>query len=151
MLKNVLITLLSVYVFTQQPAPVLRGTWTATVGPTQIYYGSWSGQLRPGSLDSAQGSWVIVNASNQIVLEGTWSAERSVRGWEGTWSARPVKRASSGQASPGRALSGTWQAAVKDFEGKTLADMLQRTFEEQVSGSWRSGRLAGSWSLRGSR
>src|SRR4029450_4505217 len=109
MLKGLLITLLTAYAFAQQPATVLRGTWTAS-GPNQIYRGSWSGQWLSGSPNSAQGSWAVLNASNQIVLQGTWSADRSSRGWQGTWSARVVTRSSSGRPSAGRAFSGTWQA-----------------------------------------
>jgi hypothetical protein len=132
--------------FAQAP-PVLHGTWTATAGPTQVYRGSWSAQPLPDNPNAVRGSWTLVNGVNQVVLEGTWSAEKSVGGWQGTWSARILTRPSS----PGRLVSGTWQATTGDSSGKTLAEMLQHTMQRQVTGSWRSGRLAGNWSLRGSR
>jgi hypothetical protein len=141
----------------QQPAPppALRGAWAATAGPKQVYRGSWSAQVLTQTANRAQGSWALLNATNQIVLEGTWSAGKSARGWDGTWSARVVTRQSgSGRAASGRsgqAFSGTWQAAAADSKNKTLADMLQSTLEKQVSGSWQSGRQSGNWSLRGSR
>jgi hypothetical protein len=139
----------------QQPAPALRGSWTATVGAKQVYRGSWSAQVLIETANRAQGAWALLNATHQIVLEGTWSAEKSARGWNGTWSARVVTRQSgSGRAASGQSgqlLSGTWQTAAADSKNKTLADMLQSTIERQVSGSWQGGRRNGSWSLLGSR
>jgi hypothetical protein len=138
-------TLLVCCAFAQVP-PVLHGTWTATAGPTQVYRGSWSAQPLPDKPNTVRGSWTLVNGANQVVVEGSWSAEKSVGGWQGTWSARILTRPSS----PGRLVSGTW-ATTGDSSSKTLTEMLQYTMQRQVTGSWRSGRLAGNWSLRGSR
>jgi len=95
------------------------------------------------------GAYGLGDDSNRIVLEGTWSARRvnapaklTVPHWQGTWTAR---------AGAGRALSGTWQADLAGFSGKTFEDMLKRTVEQQVSGSWRSGRAQGNWRLQGSK
>ena len=54
-------------------------------------------------------------------------------------------------AGAGRTFSGTWQADLAGFTGKTFEDMLKRTVEQQVSGSWRSGRAQGNWWLQGSK
>jgi hypothetical protein len=41
-----------------------------------------------------------------------------------------------------------WDAAMSDFNGKTFEDMLKRTAEKQIGGSWRSGGAQGNWWLR---
>ena len=100
--------------------------------------GRWSAQVLPATKNAANGSWTLFNESNQIVLEGTWSARKSAAGWQGTWSAR----------IQGRNVSGTWTAEMPDFNGKTFEDMLKRTAEKQIGGSWQSGRAQGNWWLR---
>jgi len=129
----------------QQPAEVLSGSWTASAGPKQVYRGRWSGQRLPDKPNAALGSWVVVNDANETVQQGTWAAEKSAQGWRGQWSARVA----TGRDSTGTVISGTWQSAA-DSKGTTLADLLRRTLEEQVAGSWRSGQLAGYWWLKGS-
>jgi len=124
----------------QQAPPVLRGSWVATAGPKQVFRGRWSAQVLPGTKNAAHGSWTLLNASNQIVLEGTWSARKSARGWQGTWSGRKQK---------GGSMSGTWEAADTDgFNGKTFEDLLKRTAEKQIAGSWQSRRAQGNWWLQ---
>jgi hypothetical protein len=117
--------------------PVLQGSWIATTGPNRYLRGRWSAVL-PATTNAANGSWTLFNESNQIVLEGTWSARKSADGWQGTWSAR----------IHGRNVTGTWNAAMADFNGKTLADMLERTAKKQIGGSWHSGRAQGNWWLQ---
>ena len=132
--------------FAQQPPDVLRGSWSATVGPNQVYRGQWSGQPLPGQANAVQGSWLVLNDASQILLQGTWAADKAKEGWRGQWSARIA----TGRQASGPMLSGTWQSTA-DAKSATLAEMLQRTLVEQVSGSWSSGRLAGNWWLKGLR
>jgi hypothetical protein len=139
--------LLVSYALAQESRPVLRGVWSATAGASATFRGRWSAEI--DAPDAASGSWTILDDSNRIVLEGTWSARRvsapaklTVPHWHGTWRAR---------ARAGRALSGTWQADLAGFSGKTFEDMLKRTLERQVSGSWHSGRTLGDWWLQGSK
>jgi len=128
----------------QTPTPPdehsFRGAWIASAGPTQIYRGRWWASFQPKAHNSAQGSWTLLSDSNQILLEGTWSAQKSQRGWEGKWSAR---------VGEGRAFSGTWSSDVSDANIKTFEDMLKAALEKQISGSWRSGRMQGTWWLQG--
>ncbi len=126
----------------QQSPIVVRGNWVATVGPTQTFRGRWSGQVSAHNKNAALGSWTLLGDHNQIVLEGTWSAQKSLQGWRGTWTAR---------IASGRSFSGTWTADLTDFKGKTFEDMLSATLEKQVSGSWQSGRYQGNWWLTGLR
>jgi hypothetical protein len=138
--------LLVSYALAQESRPVLQGVWSATAG-TSAFRGRWSAEI--DAPDAASGSWTLLDDSNRIVLEGTWSARRvsasaklTVPHWHGTWRAR---------ARAGRALSGTWQADLAGFSGKTFEDMLKRTVEQQVSGSWHGGRALGNWWLQGSK
>jgi hypothetical protein len=137
-----------------QASPIVqRGTWTATVGPStaQVMRGSWSAETTSATPNAARGSWTLLNANNEIALEGTWSAMKSSSGgWQGTWSARAVTRLPSGRSTPGRVFSGTWQLTT-EVNGKTLGEMFQRTLEAEVAGSWRSAGLTGNWWLRGGR
>jgi hypothetical protein len=77
-----------------------------------------------------------------VLLEGTWSAQKTGRGWQGTWTARPMT---------GQLLSGTWTADAASLNVESLAEMLKSTATKEVTGSWRSGHYHGSWSLKGSQ
>jgi hypothetical protein len=118
----------------------LRGSWRATAG-TRVFQGTWTADVNPKTPNLAQGSWTVVEG-NRVLLRGTWAAEKERAGWRGAWSAL---MASAPAGSP--PMTGTWQATVKDSALNTLTDMLQRTAEGQVDGTWRSGRMAGSWSI----
>ena len=125
---------------TNPPENTLRGTWIASAGPTQMFRGRWWASTLPKTHNSAQGSWTLLSDSNQIVLEGTWSARKSAGGWQGTWSAH---------VGQGRPLSGTWTSAIEDINVKTLEDMLKAALQKQISGSWQKGRMQGNWWLQG--
>ena len=118
----------------------LRGSWRATAG-TRILQGTWTATLNPSTRNLAQGSWSLIEG-NRVVLQGTWAAEKQRAGWRGAWSAL-VATARAGSPP----ITGTWQANVKDATLATLADMLQRTAEGQVDGTWRHGGMSGTWSL----
>ena len=119
----------------QQTRSTLQGSWIATAGPSRFLRGHWVARV-PDDKNAATGSWTLVNERNQVVLEGTWSARKSTSGWRGTWSAR---------IHMNRTVSGTWDSAIADFNGKTFEDMLKRTAERQIGGSWQSGRAQGNW------
>ena len=99
---------------------MLRGVWGATAGTSGTFRGRWWAEIEAS--EAASGSWTLLDDSNRIVLEGTWSARRV-----------------------------NAPADLAGFSGKTFADMLKRTVEQQVSGSWRSGRAQGNWWLQGSK
>jgi hypothetical protein len=125
----------------QQASPVLLGSWTATASPGQMYRGTWSAQVSLHNSNRAIGSWTILNEAGDVLLEGTWSAQKTGKGWQGTWTARPMK---------GQLLSGTWTADAANLNADSLAEMLKGTSTKEATGSWRSGRYQGNWSLRGS-
>ena len=125
----------------QQVSSVLLGSWTATAGPNQIFHGTWSAQVSLHNPNRVIGSWTLLNEAGDVLLEGTWSAQKTGKGWQGTWTARPMK---------GQLLSGTWTADAPNLNADSLAEMLKSTATKEVTGSWRSGRYQGNWSLKGS-
>ena len=126
----------------QEAPSVLLGSWTATAGPNQIFRGTWSAQASLHNSNRAIGSWTLVNESGEVILEGTWSAQKTGKSWQGTWTARAAK---------GQSFGGTWSADVANLTAESLADMLKSTASKEVTGSWRSGRHQGNWWLKGSR
>jgi hypothetical protein len=116
-----------------------RGTWIATF-TSRTFRGRWWASLVGDIHNAASGSWTLLSDSNQIMLEGTWSAKKSAQGWQGNWSA------TVGRGAPFR---GTWTSNAPDLTAKTLEDLLQSTINRQVSGAWRSGRMQGNWWLQG--
>jgi hypothetical protein len=133
--------ILSFCTLAQQVSPVLLGSWTATAGPNQVFRGTWSAQVSLHSPNRAIGSWTLLNEAGDVLLEGTCSAQKTGLHWQGTWTARPMK---------GQSLSGTWTADAASLSVDSLAEMLKSTATKEVSGSWRSGRYQGNWSLKGS-
>ena len=126
----------------QQASPVLLGSWTATSGPNQIFRGTWSAQTSLHNANRALGSWTLLNEAADVLLEGTWTAQKTDKSWQGTWTARPMK---------GQLLSGTWTADAANLNVESFAEMLKSTATKEVTGSWRSGRYQGNWSLKGSQ
>jgi hypothetical protein len=124
----------------QEDSPILLGSWTATAAPNQIFGGTWSAQVSLHNPNRSLGSWALLNDAGDVILEGTWSAQKSGQRWQGTWTARPMK---------GQSLSGTWAAEATSLNAESLAEMLKSTATNEVTGSWRSGRHQGSWSLKG--
>jgi hypothetical protein len=118
----------------------IRGSWRATAG-ARVFQGTWTADVSPNTPNLAQGSWTVIEG-NRVALQGTWAAEKQRTGWRGAWSALVA----SGRAgSP--PITGTWQGNIKDSSIDTLTEMLQRTAQAQIDGTWRSGQMSGSWSL----
>jgi hypothetical protein len=125
--------------FAQGPAPELHGTWTAAAG-SQTLRGSWGAETSPRTPDAAQGYWTLLNDSGERILQGTWSARKARSRWHGTWTARTAQ---------GQSFSGSWDADMTQSKDKTFVDMLTRTLEKEIAGSWQSGRYGGNWWLKG--
>ena len=132
----------SAYAWSQEAPSRLSGSWMASTGAERYLRGTWSAEISAENRNAARGSWTLVSDAGVIVMEGTWSARKTAGVWQGTWTAR---------VSNGGALSGSWSADLAGFAGKTIAEMLGRTAEKQVAGSWQSGRYQGYWWLDASR
>ena len=132
--------LLAICAVAQQATTNLQGSWIATAaGGSLVLGGRWSGRVMTADKNLASGSWVLINKSNHVVLEGTWSALKETSGWRGTWSARIPKN---------KDVSGIWEVVTVDFKGRTLEEMLKRTVEKQIGGSWQINRAKGNWWLQ---
>jgi len=121
----------------QGAAPVLQGAFTASAGPV-LFRGKWSARVSSRTPNAAAGSWVLLNEHNDIVQQGTWSAQKSGAGWKGTWHARVLR---------GRAYSGSWAASQPGPVSKTFGEMLQAAITNGTSGTWRTGGYGGEWRL----
>jgi hypothetical protein len=137
----ILALILSSCALAQDTSPILAGSWTATAGPNEIFRGTWSGQSSSQDPNAARESWTLLNEAGDILLHGTWSAPRTGRGWQGTWTVRPAN---------GQSISGTRTADGTNLNAKSFAEMLKRTATKDVAGWWRSGRYQGNCWLKGS-
>ena len=117
---------------------MFEGAGIATAGP-QTFQGRWWAQGLPGQPDDLQGSWWVIHGGGDVVSQGTGSARRSKRGFAGKWSAR---------AATGGLYTGTFEAHLPGFKGKTLQDMFAETKTNTVSGYWRMGGARGAWYLK---
>jgi hypothetical protein len=124
----------------ESPAP-FHGSWTATVGPTQVFRGTWTGSALPKNPNSAHGTWSLIIDTGQSVLQGTWTAQKTAAEWRGTWTARTQQ---------GRSFTGSWNSSDANLNGKTFQDLLQSAMEKEIAGNWRSNPYSGGWWLRGS-
>jgi hypothetical protein len=102
--------------------------------------------MLPGRDDAGQGTWTVVDGAGRVALEGTWSATKTPRLWQGRWSARIVTGPSSS-----RVISGSWKRTVAASASGNFSDMLQQSIEQDITGSWRAAALAGAWRIRASR
>jgi hypothetical protein len=139
---SLILVLLGSCALAQEPLHVLGGSWTASLASGQIFRGTWSGQTSRQNRNAVRGSWTLLNQAGEIILEGTSSAQKMGQDWQGTWTSRARK---------GAPLSGTWNADLASFSGKTIHAMLERTAEREVAGSWRTRGYQGNWWLKGSR
>jgi hypothetical protein len=125
----------------QKPKARLRGSWTATISPTQVFTGTWTAEVSSRKANEAHGYWTLLAADGTIRAEGRWSARKTGRSWHGTWTARN---------GDGRPFSGSWSANINgSSDEETFADMLKSTATKILTGSWQRGVYAGKWWLRG--
>ncbi|HEV2118407.1 MAG TPA: hypothetical protein VGR48_20380 [Terriglobales bacterium] len=120
----------------QEPA-ALQGSFIASAGPA-TFRGKWSASVSSRQPNTVAGSWILLNEHNDMVLQGTWSAQKSTAGWKGTWRARVLR---------GRAYSGSWTASEPGPGSKTFADMLQAAVKSGAAGTWATGGHGGNWRL----
>lgn len=121
-------------------AEELRGRWSATEGRRTLR-GAWV--ARPDAKSEwISGSWTLRNDSGATVARGTWAALKEQKAWRGSWQAH---------LPDGRSVSGTWTADVHASTASELAEMLELALAEMVSGTWQTGGLSGSWSIRTDR
>jgi hypothetical protein len=96
-----------------------------------------------GAPDTMVGSWTLAAGASRIGYGGTWSAVKTANRWSGSWRARVSGRQGD------REMAGTWRADVKAPANTTLAGMFELASAQAITGTWRSGSLAGTWSLNG--
>ena len=117
----------------------MRGTWSAA-SQTGYLGGSWTAQT--DQTGGATGAWMLQDAGGKVLMQGGWSASKSEQSWNGAWRATVSGRAGE--------YSGTWTSTTSLSPRAHLAEMLESALRAVVSGTWKSGRRSGSWSIRAS-
>jgi len=116
-----------------------QNTWAARSSTGLTLNGTWTGRT-DAKTGAAFGSWTLLDPNGKVTMRGGWSAAKIARGWSGTWRAAAA-------GSPAE-YSGTWSASVELKPNAPFADLFAMAAQKIVSGNWRAGTNAGSWSIR---
>ena len=135
----VLCVLFLVTVGSRAQSGPLKGGWTARSTTGRTLKGTWTATADPKT-GAVTGTWTLDDAKGTTVASGGWSAAKSPTGWSGAW--RSVVSGSKVE------YSGTWDAAVKLKADAPFALLFATAIKDVVSGTWRSGRHSGAWSIR---
>ena len=84
---------------TLAPGAELRGAWGASSNSGQRLVGGWTAEAHQES-GGATGTWSIYDAAGKILMQGGWSASKSLKEWSGAWRATMVGRTGE--------YTGTW-------------------------------------------
>jgi len=115
----------------------MKGTWSAT-RQSGYLAGAWTADAQPSG--DVTGKWMLQDTTGRILMQGGWSANKSVEAWNGAWRATVSGR--NGE------YSGTWTSAVSLSLKARLAEMLESALRAVVTGTWKAGPNSGSWSIR---
>ena len=121
-----------------QQAPPRDNTWAARSSTGLTVGGTWTviEHLKTGGVT---GTWTLRDAQGRIAATGGWSAAKSPGGWTGSWRA-----ATAGQPEE---YMGTWSAKIDLEPAAGFAELFAKAVESAISGTWRSGRRAGVWTI----
>ena len=114
-------------------------TWSARSSTGLTVFGTWTAAVDPKT-GSVAGTWTLINEQGKTIMAGGWSATKSPNGWAGAWRAVVTGRKDE--------YSGEWTADIDLKANGTFADLFARAVKTVVSGSWRTGRQSGAWSIR---
>jgi len=117
----------------------LKGTWSATTATGNLA-GRWTAQADQSG--GVAGTWMLQDASGNVLMQGGWSASTAAPSWNGAWRATISSRAGE--------YSGTWTSATVLAPKASLADLLESALRAVVAGTWKSGPRSGAWSIRAS-
>ncbi len=114
-------------------------TWRASNTAGSTFSGTWTVEENPAT-GEVYGAWTLRAAKGKTVMSGTWSANKSPKGWDGAWRA-----VASGKKVQ---YSGTWSASVQLKPDARFADLFEAAVQDLVGGGWKSGGQSGSWSIQ---
>src|SRR6266704_368226 len=117
----------------------LRGTWSASSNSGQRLAGTWTAEAHQES-GGAIVAWALYDAAGKILMQGGWSASKSLKAWTGAWRATIAGRTGE--------YSGTWTAQTPLTPETSLVQMLESALRAVVTGTWKAGANSGSWSIR---
>jgi hypothetical protein len=121
------------------PGAELKGTWSATAQSGYLG-GSWTAQADQSG--GVAGTWMLQDPAGKILMQGGWSASKAAQSWNGAWRATVSGRTGE--------YSGTWTSATTLSLQARLSEMLESALRAVVTGTYKSGAYAGSWSIRAS-
>ena len=121
------------------PARTDVNTWAARSTTGLALGGTWTA-TEDAQTGAVTGGWTLIDTQGRIVMRGTWSAAKAASGWTGGWRAFV-------EGKPGE-YSGTWTAKTGLKPNAKFAEMFAKAVETAVSGTFRSGRVSGSWTIR---
>lgn len=115
-----------------------QGTWAAQSSNGATLGGTWTA-VPDTTNGTVTGSWTLVDPQGKTRAAGGWSASKSPDEWIGNW--RAVADGSNADSV------GTWSASVDLKRSAGFADLFKLALKSIVSGRWRLGPYAGTWSI----
>jgi hypothetical protein len=121
---------------------IRSNTWSARTSTGREFSGTWSGEADP-STGAVSGTWTLSDGKGATIMGGTWSGNKSLKGWSGAWRAVVGGRRDE--------YSGTWTADTRLAPEARLADLFEAAVQDVVGGSYRAGAQSGSWFIRAAK
>ena len=115
-----------------------NGSWSARTSSGRPLMGTWTAVL--DTAGTVTGTWTLIDAKGNTMVEGAWSAAKSLDRWTGAW--RAVVAGRQGE------FSGTWTANINDKSSTRFSDLFEQALRAVVSGNWRMAQHSGAWSVR---
>lgn len=116
-------------------------TWAARSSTGLTLGGTWTA-IEDAKRGAVTGTWTLVDGQGRVVTRGAWSAAKAASGWTGSW--RAIAEGRRGE------YSGTWSARLDLKADARFADMFAKAVETAVNGTFHTGRVSGSWTIRAS-
>jgi len=122
--------------------PAVSGQWSARSNTGIALGGTWTAVPDPKT-GTVTGTWTLVDSQGRTLANGGWSASKSVDEWFGNW--RAVNFGSDHE------VSGSWRSGVHLKANAGFSALFEKAMQTVVSGSWRTGRYSGAWSITARR
>ena len=114
-------------------------TWAARTTSGLTFGGTWTA-VEDQKAGTVTGTWILIGPQGRISARGAWSAAKSPSGWTGNWRAATEGRQGE--------YSGTWSAGVDLKATAGFTDLFARAAQSAVSGTWKTGRQSGAWTIQ---
>ncbi|HWP60798.1 MAG TPA: hypothetical protein VNL14_23085 [Candidatus Acidoferrales bacterium] len=113
-------------------------TWSAVTSAGRTFAGTFTADADPAT-GTVSGIWTLRDSAGKNVMGGSWSANKTEKGWNGAWSARVLGSKNE--------YSGTWTTSHRFPTGASFADLFEAAAKEVIGGEWLATGNSGSWSI----